>query len=75
MEEQNHYTDNTTWKIWFMHYDINGNIFAYGVHRFVYTRKSSAIRRAKQLWGNNPMVKWTVSKTNPWKKGETKNEN
>ena len=72
MEEQYYYTDDTTWKIWMLYYDFDGRLIGVGVHRFVYAHKSSAVRRAKQMWGDNPRVKWTVSKTNPWAKGDLK---
>lgn len=71
MEERYYYTDDTTWKIWMLYYDLDGRIIGVGVHRFVYEHKSSAVRRARQLWGNNnPRVKWVVSKTNPWTEGD-----
>lgn len=59
------------WKIWMTHYDPDGNIVGYGLHPQDYATKSSAVRRAKQLWGdNNPACKWEVSQTNPWEKEE-----
>lgn len=66
MEEARYHIDDTSWKIWIVYYDMNGKVVGFGQYRFTYTHKSSAVRRAKQLWGDNPMVKWTVSKTNPW---------
>lgn len=59
------------WKIWMTYYDQDGNLVGRGVHTTIYKSKSTAVRRAIQLWGDNPMVKWVVSKTNPWK-GEEK---
>lgn len=53
------------WKIWMTFYDIDGDITGYGVYATDYAHKSSAVRRAKQLWGDNPLVKWEVSQTNP----------
>ena len=58
------------WKIWMTYYDPDGHVVGRGVHPTLYNRKSSAVRRAKQLWGDNPACKWIVSKDNPWK-GET----
>lgn len=60
--------DDLPWKIWMTYYDQDGNEIGFGVHPKEYTRKSSAVRRAKQLWGANPACKWTVSQTNPWTK-------
>ena len=54
------------WKIWMKYYNQDGKVIGYGVHPQEYTRKSSAVRRAKQLWGANPACKWIVSQTNPW---------
>jgi hypothetical protein len=55
------------WKIWLTHYDIEGNMVGRGVHPVDYAQKCSAVRRAKQLWGVNPLCcKWEVSQTNPW---------
>ena len=53
-----------TWKIWFEYYQ-NGEVVSAGVCVWHYAHKSSAVRRAKQLYGDNPNVKWYVSQTNP----------
>ena len=56
-----------TWKIWLVYYDLDGRIIGFGMHPCDYAHKSSAVRRARQLWGNNnPRVEWVVSKMNPW---------
>lgn len=57
------------WYIWMRYYDQDGNVTGYGVHPNSYAQKYSATRRAKQLWGDNPLVTWTVSKTNPYSEG------
>ena len=54
------------WKIWVTFYDLNGNIRDRFVHTVDYAQKCSAVRRAKQLFGDEPMYKWEVSQTNPW---------
>lgn len=54
------------WYIWMKYYDLAGTEIGEGVHPTPYKYKGSATRRAKQLWGDNPQVKWIVSQTNPW---------
>lgn len=54
------------WYIWMRYYDLAGNEIGEGVHPTPYKYKGSATRRAKQLFGDNPQVKWAVGKTNPW---------
>ena len=56
------------WKIWMKYFDVDGNVVGYGVHPHDYTCKYSAVRRAKQLWGNNRQVEWRVATENPWPK-------
>lgn len=48
------------WKIHLTHYDPDMEEFGHEIHPVDYSTKSSAIRRAKQLCGDNPMVKWRV---------------
>ena len=65
------YTDGTgvtnrRWKIWIKYYNVDGEEVGVGVHTNDYSRKGSAVRRAKQLWGDNSQVKWVVSQTNPF---------
>lgn len=48
------------WKIRMTYYDQDGNVTGTGVYPRTYLYKTSAIRRAKQLWGDNPAVKWSV---------------
>lgn len=64
------------WRIWFKVYEDDKLVGA-GVWHKSYKHKSSAVRRAKQMWGEdlyNPMTnttikrKWIVSQTNPWSK-------
>jgi hypothetical protein len=54
-----------TWKIWFQYYK-DGEPTGAGVLIWQYAHKSSAVRRAKQQFGNNPNVEWHVSQTNPF---------
>lgn len=61
--EQN---ESIYWRIWMTYYDQDGNVVGRGVHPTCYASKSTAVRRAHQLWGANPACKWVVSKTNPW---------
>ena len=62
------------WYIWFKVFK-DGECVGEGVYPRAYTYKSSAVRRAKQMWSEdlyNPITgttisrKWTVRKTNPW---------
>lgn len=59
--------NNDTWKIWFEYYQ-NSEVVSAGVCVLSYAHKSSAVRRARQLYGDNQNVKWYVSQTNPLKK-------
>lgn len=63
---------------WYIWYEIFEDDKSVGKGRYTkaYTHKSSAVRRAKQMWSKdlyNPMTKtlikrkWIVSQTNPWK--------
>lgn len=52
------------WKIWFESFDNAGHKIGGGVLSEEYTRKSSALRRVKQLDQKNH--RWTVSRTNPY---------
>ena len=61
--------ENSRWKIWVRYYNHDGKQVGCGVHPTDYAHRSSALRRAKQLWGQhgaNPMVEWTISLTNPF---------
>lgn len=49
------------WRIWLEYYDKDGNVTGYGVYSKSYVHEGWAIRRARQLWDNNPLVKWYVS--------------
>jgi hypothetical protein len=62
------------WRIWFEVFENDEKIGS-GVWLRSYKHKSSAVRRAKQMWGEdlyNPMTnttirrKWIVSQTNPF---------
>lgn len=53
------------WKIWITYYTPDGEVTGYGVHPREYTRRDAAVRRAKQLFGDNPAMSWIVSQTNP----------
>lgn len=45
-------------------YDPFGRIMGYGFYNQQYEHKSSAVRRAKKLYGvNNPRVEWVVMET------------
>lgn len=47
-------------------YDPFGRIMGYGFYNQQYVHKSSAVRRAKQLYGvNNPRVEWFVVEESP----------
>ena len=47
-------------------FDLDGRIVGYGVHPRDYSFKCSAVKRAKQLWGDNKQVEWKVAVLNPW---------
>lgn len=62
------------WYIWFEVLE-NGKTKGKGRYPYVYKYKSSAVRRAKQMWSKRlyvPMTGtlverlWIVSQTNPW---------
>ena len=48
------------WKIHLTHYDPDMEVFGHEIHPVDYSTKGSAVRRAKQLCGDNPLVKWRV---------------
>lgn len=48
------------WKIHLTHYDPDMEEVAHEIHPVNYSTKGSAVRRAKQLCGDNPLVKWRV---------------
>ena len=65
---------NNYWRIWFEVFEDDKKVGS-GVWHQVYKHKSSAVRRARQMWGkdfHNPMTgttirrKWIVSQTNPY---------
>ena len=65
---------NIYWYIWFEIFE-DGKKIGCGRWHQAYTHKSSAVRRAKQMWSKdlyNPLTgttishKWIVSQTNPW---------
>lgn len=64
------------WKIWFRIYE-EGKLTGCGASIREYKHKSSATRRAKQLYGGKPgthtnafiSIEWVVSQTNPWPDG------
>lgn len=53
------------WKIWITYYDYEGHITGFGVHPICYKHKSSAVRKARQLFGDSKLVTWEVDKTRP----------
>lgn len=61
------------WYIWFEILE-NGQTRGKGMYHRAYKHKSSAVRRAKQMWGdellsvNGSLIErlWIVSQTNPW---------
>lgn len=60
-EIQKHYEENRFWIIWVCQYDPFGRIIGATVLPTQYKHKSSAVRRAKQLYGvNNPRYEWVV---------------
>ena len=46
-------------------YDPFGRIMGYGFYNQQYEHKKSAVRRAKQLYGDNPRVEWFVVEEKP----------
>lgn len=47
-------------------YDPFGRIMGYGFYNQQYEHRSTAVRRARQLYGeNNPRVEWTVLRVKP----------
>lgn len=48
------------WQIRSVYFDPKGNVTGEEIHPVTYSIKSSATRRAKQLWGDNPQVNWKV---------------
>jgi hypothetical protein len=66
------------WYIWFEIFEDN-KFVSRGRYYYPYLSKSSAERRAKQMWSSdlyNPMTKtllsrkWIVSQTNPWEEND-----
>ena len=55
--------EDAPYRIWFM---VDGEV---GVLPMTYKHKSSANRRAKTWFINEPNVEWVVSKTHPWEEG------
>lgn len=65
------------WYIWFEILE-NGKSLGKGLYHYAYKHKSSAVRRAKQMWSKElyiPMTGtliervWVVSQENPWLEG------
>ena len=48
------------WIIWVCKYDPFGRVLGATVTPQRYMHKSSAVRRAKQLYGSNPNYEWVV---------------
>lgn len=46
-------------------YDPFGRIMGFGFYNQQYEHKSSAVRRAKQLYGDNPRVEWFIVEESP----------
>lgn len=58
---QEHYKDNLFWIVWICQYDPFGRVLWATVLPYHYKHKSSAVRRAKQMYGiNNPKYEWVV---------------
>lgn len=58
------------WRIWIKHFDENGKQLGACVYPREYKHKSSAVSRARRIWGaqgENKRFEWVVSKTNPWR--------
>lgn len=56
-----HYKDNLFWIVWVCQYDPFGRVIDTTVLPYHYKNKSSAVRRAKKLYGeNNPRYEWVV---------------
>lgn len=55
-----------TWKIWHEWYNDKGELIGSGVSYKGYKRKGNAERAAAKRFGDNPNVKYFISKTNPW---------
>lgn len=61
-------------KFWYIWYEIfeNGKRVKTGRYHRSYRHSQAARRKAYQLYGDIPHLRWTVSETCPWeKKGET----
>lgn len=65
---------NDYWRIWFKVYE-NDKLVGAGVWHKSYKYKQNAVRRAKQMWGEDLYIpitnttirrEWVVSQTNPW---------
>ena len=55
------YKDNLFWIVWVCQYDPFGRVMSTTVLPYHYKHKSSAVRRAKQLYGvDNPRYEWVV---------------
>ena len=60
-------------EFWYIWYEIfeNGKLVKTGQYHRSYRNKSGARRKAHELYGDIPHLRWTVSETCPWeKKGE-----
>lgn len=55
------------WKIYITYYDPkDGHVTGYGVYPRDYEHKSSAVRKARQLFDDPKFATWVVSQTIPW---------
>lgn len=50
----------TLWIVWVCKYDPFGRVMGATILPQHYKHKSSAVRRAKQLYGDNPNYEWVV---------------
>lgn len=53
------------WKIWITYYDHRGHVSGYAVYHRSYKYKYSAVRRARELYGNPKFAAWVVDKDRP----------
>lgn len=58
------------WRIWLtIRMGSNRELIGRSVCPFDYAHKSSAVKRARQLYDGMPGIEWIVSQTNPMEKG------
>lgn len=59
------------WHIWYEIFE-NGKVVKRGCYHRSYRKRDSAMRKAYEVYGDVPHLRWTVSETCPWGlKGET----